>query len=111
MLLYREKQNKKENNKIVANIRKLVYQKFENIIDEVKDINKNIIYITIKTNIGRISFISIYTADINKSKQKNEIFFEKFQDIVDKLSNNEKIFIRSDFNSRIGNTPIPGIMQ
>jgi hypothetical protein len=84
----------------------LVYQKFENVIDEVEYVNKNIICIMIETNTGRIYFISIYAPDINKSKER-EIFFE---DTINKLSNNEKIFIMDDFNSRIGNIPIPNIM-
>jgi len=37
------------------------------------------------------------------------MFFEELQHTVDKLSNNEKIFIMGDLNSRIGNIPIPSI--
>lgn len=49
--------------------------------------------------------------DINKPKEEREIFFEQLQETMDKLSNSEKNFIMGDFNSRIGNTPIPSIMQ
>jgi len=43
---------------------------------------------------------------INKPKEKREIFFEELQNVVDKLSNNEKIFIMGNFNSKIENIPI-----
>jgi len=59
----------------------------------------------------RIYFISIYIPDINKPKEKREIFFEELQDTVDKVSNNENIFILDDFNLRIRNTPISSITQ
>jgi len=50
-------------------------------------------------------FISVY-APYNKSREKRELFFEDLQDTLDKISNNERIFIMGDLNSRIGNTPI-----
>jgi lipoate synthase len=47
-----------KNNRTVTNVGILVgiHQKFENIIDEVEYINKNIIHLTLKTNTGRIPF-------------------------------------------------------
>jgi exonuclease III len=65
--------------------------------------------VMIKTNIGRIYYIIIYAPDISKPNEEREIFFEEFRDIVDELSNNEKIFIIGDFKSRIGNNS--SIMQ
>lgn len=67
--------------------------------------------VTLKTDTRRTNFISIYAPDINKSKEEKEIFFEQLQETMDKLSNSENIFIIGDFNSRIGNTPIPSVMQ
>jgi len=90
-----------KNNRAVASIG--VHQKFENIMDEIEYLNKNIIRITIKRNTGKMLFISIYALDISKLKEEREIFFEELQETIDKLTNNEKIFIMGDFNSRIGN--------
>jgi len=86
----------KKNKKAVAGIG--IYQKFENILDQVEYLNKNIM--RIKTNIGRIHFISIYASDMSKPKKGNRNIFKKLQNAIDKFSNNEKIFIIGDFNSK-----------
>lgn len=56
-------------------------------------------------------FISTYAPDISKPKEEREIFFEQFQETLDKLSTNDRIFIMSDFNSISENTPIQDIVQ
>jgi len=81
-------------------------------MDEIEYLNKNIIRITIKRNTGKMLFISIYALDISKLKEERKIFFEELQETrIDKLTNNEKIFIMDDFNSRSWKHPISNIMQ
>jgi len=95
----------------MAGVGILIHQKFENIIDEIRYTNKNIIQIALKANNERTHFISVYAPDINKPREEKELFFEELQDTLDKISNKERIFIMDDLSSRIRNTPIPGVMQ
>jgi len=90
----------------MAGVGILIHQKFENVIDEVRYTNKNIIQVVLKANNERTHFISVYTPYMNKFREERELFFENLQDTLDKISNNERIFIMGDLNSRIGNTPI-----
>lgn len=89
----------------------LIHDKFEDHIDEVQYINSNIMYISLKDETTRTYFISIYAPDVNKPNEERTAFFEELQQVIDEIPKKSKIFIMGDFNSRIGNTVLPGVMQ
>jgi len=76
-----------------AEVEILIYQRFKNIIDEMRYTNNNIIQVALKINNKRTHFISIYTPDINKPRKERGLFFEDQQDMLNKISNNKGIFI------------------
>ncbi|XP_057671223.1 uncharacterized protein LOC130902950 [Diorhabda carinulata] len=59
----------------------------------------------------RTHLLSIYAPDVRKPKEEREAFFDALQATLDKITSKDKVFIMGDFNSRIGNTVIPGIMH
>lgn len=64
-------------------------------------------YITLNID----NFISIYAPDITKRLEEGEQFFDTLQKMLKTLPNNDNIFIMSDFNPRVGNHIIPGVME
>jgi hypothetical protein len=88
-----------------------IHGKFENHIDNVEYVDHNTMYVTLKFNSERIHAISIYAPDINKPREEREYFFESLHETLNQLPKEDKIFVMGDLNARIGNTPIPGIMQ
>ncbi|XP_057671207.1 craniofacial development protein 2-like [Diorhabda carinulata] len=89
----------------------LVNKKFEKDIKEVQYISHSIIQITVELANERTHLLSIYAPDVRKPKEEREAFFDALQATLDKITSKDKVFIMGDFNSRIGNTVIPGIMH
>ncbi|XP_056647266.1 craniofacial development protein 2-like [Diorhabda sublineata] len=89
----------------------LVNKKFEKDIKEVQYISHSIIQITVELANERTHLLSIYAPDVSKLKEEREAFFDALQAMLDKIPSKDKVFIMGDFNSRIGNTVIPGIMH
>ncbi|XP_015189704.1 PREDICTED: craniofacial development protein 2-like [Polistes dominula] len=58
-----------------------------------------------------LHIISVYAPEDNKPKQEKEIFFNELESIVKSIPPRKSILILGDFNARIGNEPIFGIMQ
>ncbi|XP_048516539.1 uncharacterized protein LOC125502457 [Dendroctonus ponderosae] len=58
-----------------------------------------------------IHLISTYAPDMYKPTEESEIFYEKFQNTVNKINNGHKIVILEDLNARIGNEEIRGVKQ
>ncbi|XP_056647282.1 craniofacial development protein 2-like [Diorhabda sublineata] len=85
----------------------LVNKKFEKDIKEVQYISHSIIQITVELADECTHLLSIYAPDVSKPKEEREAFFDALQAIP----SIDKVFIMGDFNSRIGNTVIPGIMH
>lgn len=89
----------------------LMHEKFETMVDDITYVNQNLMYITLNIEKEKHHFISIYAPDITRSREEREQFFDQLQETLRMLPNNDKIFIMGDFNSRIGNQVIPGVMQ
>lgn len=89
----------------------LIHKKFEELIDNVQYINDAIMQVTLNTERGTLNILSVYAPDINKTKEDRENFYEKLEDTLNKIPPNEKTFVMGDFNARIGNTAVPGVMQ
>lgn len=68
-------------------------------------------YITIQAGRERIHIMSIYAPDINKPKEERDSFFDTLQETLDHIPTEDKVFMMGDFNSRIGNSSIPGVMH
>lgn len=68
-------------------------------------------YIILKFNADKVHFVSVYAPDMSKSQEERQNFFDQLQDCLNSFPQNEKIFIMGDLNSRIGNKPIPGVVQ
>ncbi|XP_056641504.1 craniofacial development protein 2-like [Diorhabda sublineata] len=89
----------------------LVNKKFEKDIKEVQYISHSIIQITVELANERTHLLSIYAPDVSKPKEERKAFFDALQATLDKIPSKDKVFIMGDFNSRIGNTVILGIMH
>lgn len=89
----------------------LMHEKFQTLLDDITYVHQNLMYITLNIEKEKHHFISIYAPDITKSREEREQFFDQLQETLGILPNNDKIFIMGDFNSRIGNQVIPGVMQ
>lgn len=102
---------KSKNQRAHAGVGLLIHGKFENHIDNVEYVDHNIMYVTLKFNSERIHVISVYAPDINKPREEREYFFKSLHETLNQLPKQDKILVMGDLNSRIGNMPIPGIMQ
>jgi len=58
---------------------------------------------------GYLTLLAVYAPEEEKTEQTEE-FYETFQDQIDKISKNDYIFIAGDYNARVGNIPIDGIV-
>lgn len=84
-----------------------VHRRFENAIEEVKYVNSNLMYVTLE--LGKETTHQ-HTKYNQTKRREREQLFDKLQEIVDRLPNNNKVFLMGDFNLKICNDIIPGIM-
>jgi len=58
---------------------------------------------------GYLTLLAVYAPKEGKTKQTEE-FYETLQDQIDKTSKNDYIVVSGDYNARVGNIPIDGIL-
>lgn len=99
-----------KNHRAQAGVGILIHEKFRDLIEKVEYVNQYLMYITIKLTSDRVHMVSVY-ADMNKPRDEREHFFDELQEVLERLPNRNNIFLMGDFNSRIGNNHILGVMQ
>ena len=58
---------------------------------------------------GYLTLPAVYAPKEGKTEQTEE-FYETLQDQIDKISKNDYIVVARDYNARVGNIPIDGIL-
>ena len=71
--------------------------------------NERIIQSGYKLQIGYLTLLAVYAPEEWKTEQTDE-FYETLQDQIDKISKNDYIVVTGDYNARVGNIPIDGIL-
>ncbi|XP_044749780.1 uncharacterized protein LOC123310377 [Coccinella septempunctata] len=89
----------------------LVNERFEKDIKEVKYIDHNIMQMTVELANETTHFISVYAPDSSKPQEEREEFFDILQHTLQRISSRDKVFIMGEFNSRVGNSVVPGVMH
>lgn len=89
----------------------LVHKKYVSNIEAIHYINHRIIQVSLKFNNDMVHIISVYAPDITKPRDDREEFYDKLEEVITNINRLDKIFIIGDTNARVGNTPIPGVMQ
>jgi len=72
-------------------------------------VNERILQLRYKLQRGYLTLLAVYAPEEEKTGQTEE-FYETLQDQIDKLSKNNCIVVAGDYNARVGNIPIDGIL-
>jgi len=83
--------------------------KFKKRIHSYVVVNEIILQLRYKLQRGYFTLLAVYAPEEGKTEQTEE-FYETLQDKIDKISKNDYIVVARDYNARVGNTPIDGIL-
>ena len=72
-------------------------------------INERTLQLRYKLQRGYLTLIAVYAPEEGKLEQTEE-FYETLQDHVDKINKSDYIIVAGDYNARVGNIPIDGIL-
>ena len=72
-------------------------------------VNERILQLRYKLQRGYLTLLAVYAPEKEKTEQTEE-FYETLQDQVDTISKNNYIVVAGDYNARVGNIPIDGIL-
>jgi len=83
--------------------------KFKKRIHSYVVVNEIILQLRYKLQRGYFTLLAVYAPEEGKTEQTEE-FYETLQDKIDKISKNDYIVVARDYNARVGNIPIDGIL-
>ena len=92
-----------------AGIAIMIKTKFKKRIHSYVFVNERILQLTYKLQRGYLTLLTVYDPEEAKTEQTEE-FYEILQDQTDKISKNDYIVVTGDYNERVGNIPIDGIL-
>jgi len=72
-------------------------------------VNERILQLRYKLQRGYLILLAGYAPEERKTEQTEE-FYETLQDQIDKISKNDYIVVAGDYNARVGNIPVDGIL-
>jgi len=72
-------------------------------------VNERILQLRYKLQRGYLILLAVYAPEEGKTEQTEE-FCETLQGQLDKISKNDYIVVAGDYNARVGNIPIDGIL-
>ena len=72
-------------------------------------VNERILQLRYKLPRGYLTLLAVYASEEGKTEQTEE-FYKTLQDQMDKISKNDCIVVAGDYNARVGNIPIVGIL-
>ncbi|XP_065160319.1 craniofacial development protein 2-like [Atheta coriaria] len=84
---------------------------YSGVKENMRAKEERIVRIRIEINKTKLNIVSVYAPENCRSQTIREDFYDKLQEELDKINNNEAIIILGDLNARVGNRVIPGIKQ
>ena len=97
------------NKRAAAGIAIMIKAKFKNRMHSYVFVNERILQLRYKLQREYLTLIAVYAPEEGKTEQTEE-FYETLQDQTDKISKNDYIVFAGDYNARVGNIPIDGIL-
>lgn len=101
----------KENMRAKEGVGIMIHKKYVDSIKGISYVSERIVRIRIEINKTKLNIVSVYAPENCRSQTIREDFYDKLQEELDKINNNEAIIILGDLNARVGNRVIPGIKQ
>jgi len=98
-----------KNKRAAARIVIMIKAKFKKRIHSYVFVNERILQLRFKLKRGYLTLLAVYAPEEGKTEQTEE-FYETLQDQIDKISKNDYIVVSGDYNARVGNIPIDGIL-
>lgn len=86
-----------------------VKKTWRNRIHRYNWVNERIINIIIKVDRGYLTILEIYAPEEGR-KGNTEEFYKELQKHLLTVNNNDYMIIAGDFNARVGNKPVKGVM-
>ena len=72
-------------------------------------VNERILQLRYKLQRGYLTLLAVYASEEGKTEQTEE-FYETLQDQIDKKGKIDYLVVAGDYNARVGNIPIDGIL-
>jgi len=72
-------------------------------------VNERILQLRYKLQRGYLTLLAVYAPEEGKTEQTEDIY-ETLQNQIDKINKNNYIIVAGDYNARVENIPIYGIM-
>lgn len=92
-----------------AGVALLIHKSWKNKIHSYTCINERMIILRVKIERGYLTVLSIYAPEEGRDAETNK-FYNLLQNTVDKINKNDYLILTGDFNARVGNTAIKGIL-
>ena len=97
------------NRRAAAGIAITITAKFKKRIHICVFVNERILQLRYKLQRGYLTSLAVCAPEERKTEQTEE-FYETLQDQIDEISKNKYIVVDGDYNARVGNIPIDGIL-
>jgi len=97
------------NKRAAAGIAIMIKAKFTERIHSYMFVNERILQLRYKLRRGYLTLLAVYAPEEGKTEQTEE-FYETLQDQIDKINKNDYLVVARDYNARVGNIPIDGIL-
>ena len=97
------------NKRGAADVAIMIKAKFKKRIHSYMFVNERILQLKYKLRRVYLTLLAVYVPEEGKTEQTEE-FYETLQDRIDKISAKDYIVAAGDYNARVGNIPIDGIL-
>ena len=87
-----------------------IHKSLSNRIDYYECWNDRVIETRLKTQRGHLTILGAY-ARTEGREELNEEFYEKLQNILDKVNRNYYLMLKGDMNARVGNNIVANIVR
>jgi len=97
------------NKRAAAGTAIMIKANFKKRIRSYVFVNERNLQLRYKLERGYLTLLAVYAPEEGKTEQTDE-FYGTFQDQIDKISKNDYIVVAGDYNARVGNVPVDGIL-
>ena len=97
------------NRRAATGIGIMIKAKLKKRIHSYEFVSERILQLRYKLQRGYLTLLSVYAPEEGKTEHTEE-FYETLQDQIDKIGKNYYIVFVDDYNTRVGNIPIDGIL-
>ena len=91
----------KQNIRAQSGVMMWIHKSISKTVEYYKFWNDRIIEVRLKINRGYMTVLAIYAPEEGR-REESEEFYQKLQEIVDKINKNDYVLLMGDFNARIG---------